>query len=235
MLVSGVCQAYAVTPTSSAPSRATRQPRASARIQFVGSAIAGLFVGVASAVLGAEKVAALIGWDAMALVFGVWVWAAVWPLDPATTAKHAKSEDPGRGQADLVLLSAAVASLAGVGVVVFGAGHAHGAAQYSLAGLALFSVFVSWMLTHTIFALKYARLYYSSGAVGGISFNEDDDPQYSDFAYLAFTIGMTFQVSDTDIQAKQIRRTALRQALLSYPLGAVVIAATINLLSGLAK
>ena len=73
------------------------------------------------------------------------------------------------------------------------------------------------------------------GAVGGISFNEDEDPQYSDFAYLAFTIGMTFQVSDTDIQDKQIRRTALRQALLSYPLGAMVIASTINLLSGLMK
>jgi len=71
--------------------------------------------------------------------------------------------------------------------------------------------------------------------VGGIDFNDSAPPQYSDFAYLAFTIGMTFQVSDTDLQTKDIRRTALRHAWLSFPLGAVIIAASINLISGLAK
>ncbi|HEV2639960.1 MAG TPA: DUF1345 domain-containing protein [Actinocrinis sp.] len=223
-----------MTLTSPNP-RATRQPTAPARRQLLVSIGAGLVAGVVGAVLGADRVAALIGWDAMALVYCVWIWVAVWPLDAKTTARHAKSQDPGRTQADLVLLAAAVASLAGVGVVVFGAGHVQGTVQYLLAGLAVFSVFVSWTLVHTVFTLKYARLYYSAGAVGGIDFNEDDDPQYTDFAYLAFTIGMTFQVSDTNIKTKQIRRTALRQALLSYPLGAVVIASTINLLSGLAK
>ena len=102
------------------------------------------------------------------------------------------------------------------------------------AGLALVSVFVSWTLVHTLFTLKYARLYYS-GTVGGIDFNESEDPQYSDFAYLAFTIGMTFQVSDTDLQTKTIRRTALRHALISFPLGTVIIATSINLVAGLAK
>jgi uncharacterized membrane protein len=66
-------------------------------------------------------------------------------------------------------------------------------------------------------------------------FNEKDPPQYSDFAYLSFTIGMTFQVSDTNIQSKQIRRTVLRHALLSFPLGTVIIATSINLVAGLAK
>jgi uncharacterized membrane protein len=75
--------------------------------------------------------------------------------------------------------------------------------------------------------LRYARLYYT-GADGGISFNEDDPPAYSDFAYLAFTIGMTFQVSDTNIEDKTIRRTALRQALISYLFGAVLVAMTVN-------
>jgi uncharacterized membrane protein len=93
---------------------------------------------------------------------------------------------------------------------------------------------LSWTLVHTVFTLKYARLYYS-GDVGGISFNETEAPEYSDFAYLAFTIGMTFQVSDTNIETKPIRRTALRHALMSFPLGAVIIATSINLISGLAK
>jgi uncharacterized membrane protein len=133
-----------------------------------------------------------------------------------------------------VLLGAAIASLVAVGIVLFGAGHASGNAKYFQAGLALFSVFVSWTLIHTVFTLEYARLYYS-GENGGIDFNEDDDAQYTDFAYLAFTIGMTFQVSDTNIESKEIRRTALRHALVSFPLGAGIIATSINLVSGLAK
>jgi uncharacterized membrane protein len=68
-----------------------------------------------------------------------------------------------------------------------------------------------------------------------VDFNEDDAPDYRDFAYLAFTIGMTFQVSDTTLQTSEIRRTALRHALLSYVFGAVVIATTINLVAGLGK
>jgi uncharacterized membrane protein len=84
-----------------------------------------------------------------------------------------------------------------------------------------------------LFALRYARLYYT-GTPGGIGFNQDIPPRYLDFAYLAFTIGMTFQVSDTDLQRPEIRATALRQALLAYLFGAVVLASTINLVSQLA-
>ena len=134
----------------------------------------------------------------------------------------------------MVLLGAAVASLAAVGVVLVGAGHASGVLHYLQAGLALLSVFVSWTLVHTVFTLRYARLYYS-GQAGGIDFNETGAPDYRDFAYLSFTIGMTFQVSDTDIQSKQIRRTALRHAWMSFPMGAVIIATTINVVAGLAK
>jgi uncharacterized membrane protein len=67
-----------------------------------------------------------------------------------------------------------------------------------------------------------------------VDFNQDDPPRYADFAYLAFTIGMTFQVSDTDLKTTEIRATALRHALLSYLFGSVILAATINLIAGLA-
>jgi uncharacterized membrane protein len=90
------------------------------------------------------------------------------------------------------------------------------------------SVVLSWTVVHN------ARLYYT-GPNGGINFNQQAPPCYSDFAYLAFTIGMTFQVSDTDLQTAEIRATALRQALLSYLLGAVILATTINLASGLLR
>ena len=196
-----------------------------------GAAVAG---GAAAAAAGAGRTAFLIGWDILALVFCGWVWSAVWRLDAESTASHATRDEPNRELASLVLLGAAIASLVAVGAVLFRAGSANGALKYMEAGLAVASVFVSWTLVHTVFTLRYARLYYS-GEPGGIDFNEADPPQYSDFAYLAFTIGMTFQVSDTDIKSKQIRRTALRHALMSFPLVAVIIATSINLVSGLAK
>jgi uncharacterized membrane protein len=213
---------------------ATGRAFSSARTKLLVSTAAATTAGVGAAWLGAGRAAPLIGWDVLAVVFCAWVWSTVWSLDAEATAGHAKRENPSRDLADLALLGAAVASLVAVGAVLFGAGHANGNAKYVQAALALVSVFVSWTLVHTVFTLKYARLYYS-GEVGGIDFNEPDDPQYSDFAYLAFTIGMTFQVSDTNIESKEIRRTALRHAWLSFPLGAVIIATSINLVSGLAK
>jgi uncharacterized membrane protein len=207
---------------------------ASAGMKLLVSFGAGVVGGAAAAAAGTGRTAPLIGWDILALVFCGWVWSAVWRLDAKATASHATREEPNRELADLVLLGAAIASLVAVGAVLFRASSANGNLKYLEAGFAFASVLVSWTLVHTVFTLVYARLYYS-GEDGGIDFNEADPPEYSDFAYLAFTIGMTFQVSDTDIKSKQIRRTALRHALMSFPMVAVIIATSINLVSGLAK
>ena len=207
---------------------------ASARLKLFVAVAAGSLAGVVAALAGAGRTAPLIGWDVLAAVFGGWTWRVVWRLDPALTRTHAQEENPSRDLADALLIGASLASLVAVGIVLFGASHAPGNERYWEAALAVFSVFVSWTIVHTVFTLKYARLYYL-GTPGGIDFNEPDPPQYSDFAYLAFTIGMTFQVSDTDLQTKEIRRAALRHAWMSFPLGAVIIATSINLVSGLAK
>ncbi len=188
---------------------------------------------VGAALAGALRAAPLIGWDALALLYVSLTWYTVWRLDPEGARAEATREDPGRDLADLVVLGAAVASLVAVGVVLFGASGSAGDVKYARAGLAVASVFVSWTLVHTVYTLKYARLYYSD-TPGGIDFNGTEPPDYPDFAYLAFTVGMTFQVSDTNIQSRQIRRTVLRQAWLSFPLVAVIIAASINLVAGLA-
>jgi uncharacterized membrane protein len=214
--------------------RAGGSAGSTARVKLLVSLVAGVAASVTAQTWGAGRGAPLLGWDVLALVWTTWVWATTWRLDASRTARHAQRENPGRDLTELVLLAASVASLLAVGMVLFGAGGAPGNLKYVRAAFALFSVFVSWILVHTVFALKYAQLYHC-GPGGGIDFNQPGDPSYSDFAYLAFTIGMTFQVSDTAIGRSDIRRTALRQALLSYPLGAVVIAAAINLVSGLAK
>jgi len=213
---------------------AAARPRTSARTKLLASLGAAVVAGAIAALAGAGRAAPLIGWDILALVYTAWAWSAVWGLDPASSQVEAKREDPSRDSSDLVMLGAAIASLIAVGIVLFGAGHASGSAEYLDAGLAVVSVFVSWALVHTVFTLKYARLYYS-GAPGGINFNDTGAPDYHDFAYLAFTIGMTFQVSDTNIESRQIRRTVLRHAWISFPLVSVIIATSINLVSGLAK
>jgi uncharacterized membrane protein len=221
-------------PHESANHRPASRAPSSARTKLLVSLGAAVVIGAAAGAAGAGRAAPLIGWDVLALVYGSWAWATVWKLDPEGAKADARREDPSRDQADLLVLGAAIASLIAVGAVLFGAGGASGYGKYLLAGLALVSVFVSWVIVHTVFTLKYARLYYSD-PVGGIDFNGTGEPDYPDFAYLSFTIGMTFQVSDTDIQSKPIRRTALRHAWLSFPLVAVIIATSINLVSGLAK
>jgi len=221
-------------PPESAGHHGRSQASASATTKLLVSFGVAIIVGAVAAVSGMGRASPLVAWDILALVFCSWVWFTLWPLDATSTAQHALRDDPNRDLADLILLGAAIASLAAVGWVLFRAGNANGDLKYLEAGFALVSVFLSWTLVHTVFTLKYARLYYS-GETGGISFNETEAPEYSDFAYLAFTIGMTFQVSDTNIGTKPIRRTALRHALMSFPLGAVIIATSINLISGLAK
>jgi uncharacterized membrane protein len=206
----------------------------SARTKLLVSFGAGVAVSVAAGLVNAGRMAPLSGWDIMALVYGGWTWFTIWPLGAAAAEADANREDPGRDLTDLVLLSAAVASLVAVGAVLLGVGGAGGYTKYLLAALALVSVFLSWALVHTVYTLKYARLYYT-GTPGGIDFNGTGAPDYHDFAYLAFTIGMTFQISDTNLQSKQIRRTVLRHAWLSFPLVTVIIATAINLVAGLAK
>ena len=94
---------------------------------------------------------------------------------------------------------------------------------------------LSWAVVHTSFALRYAGLYYA-GQPGGIDFHDKTATgKYSDFAYVAFTIGMTFQVADTNLQTKRFRKTVLRHALLSYVFGVVIIAIAINVVASLAR
>jgi len=179
----------------------------------------------------AWQVALLAGWSAVGLVFAGWTVSSLWTLDATDTQDVATREDSSRAVSDLLLLLAETASLAAIGLGLSKASSSKGAAQGLITALAVFTVVVSWAVVHTVFALRYAGLYYRDG--GGVDFNEDDDPDYRDFAYLALTIGMTFQVSDTDLKTKAIRHTAIRHALLSYLFGAVVIAMVINFVAGL--
>jgi len=213
----------------------TRWQSATSRSRLAVMALVGVLVAVLAGLVGAWWYAPLLGWDAAALVFAGWVWSMIATLDSAGTAAHATAEDPGRVQSDLFVVLASVASLLGVGVVLTQAASQQGSARDLLAALGLVSIALSWWTVHTLFTLRYARLYYG-GVPGGIDFNQQaPQPRYLDFAYLAFTVGMTFQVSDTELKTPAVRATVLRHALLAYLFGAVILAATINLISSLAS
>ena len=210
-----------------------RDPSTRVRLLVVtGIAVAGSAIAAAST---PWQFSALAGWDAGAAVFVAWVWTSIGRFTPEETQEFATREDPSRVWTSVLLISASVASLIGTGLDLVKAGQAHTGGKVALTAIGVLTVALSWSVVHTVFALRYAREYYTA-PVGGIDFKSEHElPDYQDFAYVAFTVGMTFQVSDTDVQFRRIRRTVLRHALLAYLFGAVILAVVVNLIAGLVK
>ncbi len=197
-------------------------------------AAAGVVVGVFVAFFEPWQLAVLSGWIVASSSLSAWIWIAVGGMDGQETERFAMREDDSRTAALLSLVLASIVSLLGVGVGLIKASNVDGNPKIVLTVASVVTVVLSWILVHTTFALRYAHRYYTE-PVGGIEFPHDLRPDYHDFAYLAFTIGMTFQVSDTDLRDRSIRRLVLRHALLSYLFGTVIVAVTINVVAGLVK
>jgi uncharacterized membrane protein len=181
----------------------------------------------------------LVAWDVTAALVVGTVWIAIGRFTPEQTAEFALREDDTRAGTHLLLLGAALVSLVGV-VLAFlkgNSGSHHDEVLLEAFGIA--TIVCSWLLVHTVFALRYAHVYYTE-PLGGIDFKsgrrEDpnhEEPDYLDFAYTAFTIGMTFQVSDTDITRREMRRQVLRHALISFLFGAIIVATMVNVIASL--
>lgn len=206
--------------------------RMTARARLSCAVAIALVVAVPVALVSPWQLSVLVGWDVVAIVFIVWTWLRVARLDGAATCTHAQREDSSRDANRVLLAIAAVASLVGaIGTLVL-AKHVEGVLSSVLTAAAIGTVIVSWTLIHTMFTLRYADLYYGD-IPGGFDFNSDGQPDYRDFAYIAFTVGMTFQIADTNVTDQRLRRTVLVHALLSYLFGTVIIGFTINVLAGL--
>jgi len=214
------------------PPVARRLADASAATRLGAVFVAGAVAGAVSSVWCPLQLSTAIAWNVAGIALVAWVWSSVMTFDPTQTRAHATSEDNSRVFAHLFLVLACIASLGGVAADLVKANQAHGAGKAMLSAFGVLTVVVSWAVVHTIFAVRYAHAYYTA-PVGGIDFKSDEQPDYQDFAYVAFTLGMTFQVSDTDIQSRTIRRTALRHALLAYLFGAVILAVMVNVIANL--
>jgi uncharacterized membrane protein len=195
--------------------------------------VAAAATAVVTLVLGAAwPIALSCAWGIAALAIVARVWWRVGRMDAAATKSHARAEDFSRPVADAAVLAASVASLVAVGYTIITAGNRAGTTKALLILLAIAVVALSWLTVHTLYMLRYGDTYYGD-PIGGIDFNADEPPSYHDFAYVAFTIGMTFQVSDTSLTSSRLRRLALRHALLSFVFGAVILALTINSVASL--
>jgi uncharacterized membrane protein len=198
------------------------------RLRMTIGATVGVAVGAAAALIVPWQAAVLLGWDAGAAIFLGWVLHLVTD-DDVDVADVATRDDPNRLLASVLLVVASVGCLVGVVLALVKAKQAEPNTA-PLIVLAVLSVLVSWAVVHSVYLLHYARLYYA-GEDGGIEF-EGDPPRYIDFAYLAFTVGMTYQVSDTGLTNAAMRRHALGHALLSFLFGTFILALTINVLAG---
>jgi uncharacterized membrane protein len=176
----------------------------------------------------------LVAWDVTAALVVATVWLAVGRFDAEETEEFAMREDDSRTGTHLLLLGSALVSLVGVVLAFLKANSGQHHDEVLLESFGVFTIVCSWLLVHTVFALRYAHVYYTEPE-GGIDFKTRgrERPDYLDFAYTAFTIGMTFQVSDTDINMREMRRQVLRHALISFLFGAVILATTVNVIASL--
>ena len=199
---------------------------------MVGALIVAI-VAVGVAQFGPWQLAIIAGWVAGSSVVLLWTWIPILKLDAKATQSLSIREDDSRGAARGLLVGSATSSLIGVMSALLAAKRTDDRTmQILLTTGSVLTIIVSWLTIQTVFALRYAHRYYLT-PVGGINFPGDREPDYHDFAYISLTVGMTFQVSDTEISTPAVRRIVLQQALLAYLFGAVIIGVAINLIAGL--
>jgi len=201
----------------------------------VGAALlAGLVMTLVLASKGLSHYAPAAGWITASAVFLAWTWGVIWRMDAAATRQHALhyERDGTRHVSHLMVMAASLTSFAGVGYLL----DATSGNKPDLAAgiVGILSVFGSWFVIHTVYMLRYARLYYNAPDPKRPGMDFDGDlPTYFDFAYVAFTIGMCYSVPDNGLSNRKLRMTVLLHGMLSYLFGTFIIAMMLNLVGGL--
>jgi uncharacterized membrane protein len=197
------------------------------------SLAAGIAAGAVAAVLGAPELSVLLGWIVASGVILAWVWRISWPQGPEGTERLAEAESRSRSTDSAVLIASGL-SLAAVAEALVRSSGGQDAIAVATVICSVVAAILSWAMVNTVFAFKYARMYYRDSD-GGIDFKQQTPPRYSDFAYMAFTVGMAYGVTDTEPTHSSVRRVALGHALLSYAFGTGILAVAINLVTNLGQ
>ncbi|CZQ93711.1 Hypothetical protein Tpal_1674 [Trichococcus palustris] len=199
------------------------------KTRFLIAFIIGVLAGLAGGFFLRWELAPLIGWDSAAVILLYMLWQDFRGSEAAATETMVEEEDITYTTIDFIVLIASLISIGAVAFLLTSKG-----ANFLDIGFGLFSIVTSWATVHALYTLRYAELYYK-GVNGGIEFQGTEQPKISDFAYLAFTIGMTYQVSDTALTNTAFRKMALGHALLSFVFGTTIIATTINFIASLSR
>lgn len=187
--------------------------------------------GVAVGAAVGWKFSVAAGWIATAAVYLVWVWLSIGKMSAAAIEIVVQQRHLAQRRADLLIVVASIGSLGGVAhLLIAGSGKGPDATIAAVIGFS--SVIASWLVVHAVYTLRYAMLYYAE-PVGGIEFNDDTKPTFADFAYIAFTVAITYGVTDTPLRKRAIRVAVLQHALVSYLFGTVIIAVTVQVIGSL--
>ena len=211
-------------------------PHAVPRAAISLSIAAAVALALSAGVHASGTLTALAAWDAGGFSLLVLSWFTIVSFSAAATRIRAAADDPGRTAVYLIVVLSSSASLLATTALVSRAKSIAGSEGDALVALCLANIALCWALTHTAFTLRYAHLYYREDVegVGGVEFAGGAAPTYFDFAYFAFTLGMTFQVSDTTVSSPQIRRAVLLHAVLSFIYNTAILAFVLNLVFGFA-
>ncbi|SEN15686.1 Uncharacterized membrane protein [Actinacidiphila rubida] len=197
--------------------------------RLAGAVVLGVLAGLAVGLPTSDAaLAVLAGIAVMELSFVVAGWLVLWPMDGTATHRNARREDFRPLTEELVVVAVASCGLVAIVLLLLRGRSANGNAA---AVAALCGVFTAWAALHLMYATRYAYVYHA--ASGGIDFNSDQPPTYRDFLYFSYNLGMTYQVSDTDVSSPTIREIVLRHTLLSYVFGTSILATAINLVVGI--
>jgi uncharacterized membrane protein len=204
----------------------------SAKRALLSLAVGALAATILCSVVGTLEPFALTLWDVGASVLLALLWTTAWPMDDEKTKWMAEHEAR-RSTTDTAVLLATFASIAAVIVGLAESTNRNDNLRQVIIALSTVAVVLSWAMVNTVFAFKYARLYYFDED-GGIDFQQASPPCYVDFAYLAFTIGVAFAVSETEFTSTALRRLAFPHALLSYAYTTFLIGIVVSLVPTLA-
>ncbi len=206
---------------------------------LIGLAVSAIVFYFISNVLSTPAVV-LVTWMSFAMSLIVMNWITILSTHPREVRKIARLQDSSRY---MIFIFVIVASLISLLSIVFLLKSANGHGNANVTGhvlLAMGAVIISWWLVHTIFTMRYAHLYYDTICSddehkkgGGLQFPDEQEPDYLDFVYFSFVIGMTFQVSDIEITSRSIRRLAWLHGLVSFAFNTAIVALSINIISGL--
>ncbi len=187
-----------------------------------------------------ESTRSIAMWDVFAFCVLALAWLTITTTPPTKLRLRAQSQDVSRTVIFIFVVLAACAGLFAVGFLFYtnkGTQRPHFTFHVLLT---LFAVIASWCLVHTVFGLRYAHKFYGDDNdprtdryAGGLDFPGERLPDYMDFAYFSFVIGMTFQVSDVEITTREFRQLVLAHGILSFAFNTVILALTVNTVSSL--